>query len=187
MLLCRFLKGQIERGYNFQGLSLLLSHCTSLFLSVSHRHSLSLCVSLSLKAIHIQHNNPYKHLFLFMSLSFTRRSSTHANVNTEIGLPWGSFTHHSFEQRGPSIFTSFCFCQSSWLQSKDTLLQAFTLLSPWTELPWLKKRSGCGHCPCFDCSEVFIFFNIFLLLCHAKKSKMIHSKFWPQTAFKLAD
>ncbi len=69
------------------------------FSLVSCCHSLSFCVSLSLKAVHIQHNNPYKHLFLFMSLSFTRHTSTHANVNTEIGLPWGSFTHQSCEQK----------------------------------------------------------------------------------------
>lgn len=56
----------------------------SLFVSISVRHSLSFCVSLSLKAIHIQHNNQYKHLFLFMSLAFARSSSTHANVNTRL-------------------------------------------------------------------------------------------------------
>lgn len=103
----------------------------SLYVSISLCQSRFLSVFLfSLKAIHILRNNPYKHLFLFMSLSFTPRCSTHANVNSEIGPPWGSFTHHTCEQK-----TNPCFSQSSWLPPNDTLLKAFTLLSPWIELP----------------------------------------------------
>lgn len=60
---------------------------------------LSFSVSLSFRAIHIQYNNPYKHLFLFMSLSSSLCSSTHENVNTENGFPWGGFMHHTCEQK----------------------------------------------------------------------------------------
>lgn len=69
-------------------------------ISVMFTHScLSFSVSLSFRAIHIQYNNPYKRLFLFMSLSSSRCSSTHENVNTENGLPWGGFMHHTCEQK----------------------------------------------------------------------------------------
>lgn len=107
-------KGQVGGVYNLLGLSLSLplSHCMSLFLSVSHLHSLSSRVSLSLKAIHIQHNNPYKHLFLFMSLSFAHHSCTNANVNIGIGVPWGSFTHHTCEQKTHSYLPGSAFVRA---------------------------------------------------------------------------
>ena len=74
--------------------------CPSLIIRVSLCPSLTLArsaLSLSLEAQRVQHNNPYKHLFLFMSLSSARRSSSHANVNTVIGVPRGGF--HTCEQK----------------------------------------------------------------------------------------
>lgn len=91
------------------------SHCLPAFLSVT----LFLSVSLSLKAIHIQHNNPYKHLFLFMSLSFAPQFNPCKCQHWDWSPMRQLYIPHLWT-KDTSIFTRFCFCQSSWLPSKDT-------------------------------------------------------------------
>ena len=90
-----------------------------LLFSPSVTLTLLLSVSLSLKAIHIQHNNPYKHLFLFMSLSFAPQFNPCKCQHWDWSPMRQLYTPHLWT-KDTSIFTRFCFCQSSWLPSKDT-------------------------------------------------------------------
>lgn len=93
-------------------LSLVIRLYSALSLTLV-RSGRSVCLPLSLKAIHIQHNNPYKHLFLFMSLSSAHQSSTHPNVNTETVLPWGRVTHHTCEQKTHPYLPGSAFVRAS--------------------------------------------------------------------------
>lgn len=93
-----FLKGKLKGATSLLELFFAVLHSHYMYLFLCHLHSLSSCVSPSLKAIHITHNNPYNHLFLFMSLHFTHRCSSHANVNSGTDPPWGSFPQHTYEQ-----------------------------------------------------------------------------------------
>lgn len=73
----------------FASFSFCVSGC------LCHPHSLSLILyhhSLSLEAIYTLYNNPYKHLFLFMSFSFT---VTPMQVSTVRLVPHEAvFSHH---------------------------------------------------------------------------------------------